>query len=48
MFTSRLSVVLRLFVFAHRVVMLCLMVVMCGSVVVTSRQVVMLGRRMFW
>jgi hypothetical protein len=39
-------VVLRLFVFAHRVVMLSLMMVMRGGMVMTGRGMVMLGRRM--
>jgi len=42
-----LRVVLCLLVFAHRVMMIGLVVVMRGGVVVTGRSVVMLGRRMF-
>jgi hypothetical protein len=42
-----LRVVLCLLVFAHRVVMIGLVVMMRSGVVVTSRGVVMLGRRMF-
>jgi hypothetical protein len=44
---SGLGVLLRLFVFAHRVVVLGLKVVMRGRVVVTSRGLMVLGRRMF-
>ena len=47
MFLGSLRVVLRLFVFAHRVVMLSLMMVMRGGMVMTGRGVMMLGRRMF-
>jgi hypothetical protein len=44
---SSLRVVLCLLVFAHRVVMIGLVVVMRSGVVVTGRGVVMLRRRMF-
>jgi hypothetical protein len=47
MFLGSLRVVLRVFVFAHRVVMLSLMMVMRGGMVMTGRGVMMLGRRMF-
>jgi hypothetical protein len=47
MFLSGRRVMLGLFVFAARVVMIGLMVVMRGGVVVTGRSVVMFGRRMF-
>jgi hypothetical protein len=47
MFVSRCCVLLRLFVFTKRMVMLRLMVVMRSSVMVSSRLVVMLSRRMF-
>lgn len=47
MFLGSLRVVLRLFVFAHRVVMLSLMMVMRGGMVMTGCGVMMLGRRMF-
>jgi hypothetical protein len=46
-FLSGFGVVLRLFVFAHRVVMLSLMMVMRGGMVMTGCGVMMLGRRMF-
>ena len=47
MFLGSLRVVLRLFVFAHRVVMLSLMMVMRGGMVMTGCGVMMLSRRMF-
>jgi hypothetical protein len=47
MFLGGLGVVLRLFVLAHCVMMLSLMMVMRGGVVMASRGVMMLGRRMF-
>ena len=46
MFLSALGVILRFFVFAHRVMVLSLVMVMRGGVVVTGR-VVMLCRWMF-
>jgi hypothetical protein len=45
-FLSGLRVVLRLFVFAHRVVMLSLMMMMRGGMVMACRGMMMLGRRM--
>ncbi len=47
MFLGSLRVVLGVFVFAHRVVMLSLMMVVRGGMVMTGRGVMMLGRRMF-
>jgi len=47
MFFGRLRVMLRLFVLAHRVMVLSLMVMMGCGVVMTSRGVMMFGRRMF-
>jgi len=47
MFLSGPGVMLRLIVFAERVVVLSLMVVMRGRVVMTSRGLMVLGRRMF-
>jgi hypothetical protein len=47
MFLSGRGMMLGLFVFAARVVMLGLMMVVRCSVVVTSRRVMMLARRMF-
>lgn len=47
MFLGGLCVVLRLFVFAHRVVMVSLMMVMRGGMVMAGRRVMMLRRRMF-
>jgi hypothetical protein len=47
MFQRRFCVLLRLVVFADRMVMLSLMVVMRGGMVVGGRLVVMLTRRMF-
>jgi hypothetical protein len=44
---SCLGVVLRLFVFAHGMMMLSLMMVMGGGVVMTGRSVMMLCRWMF-
>jgi hypothetical protein len=46
MFESRSCVLLRLFVLAEFVMMGRLMVMMCGSVVVSGRLMVMLTRRM--
>ena len=46
-FLGGLRVVLRLFVFAHRVVMLSLMMMMRGGMVMTGRGMMMLSRRMF-
>jgi hypothetical protein len=46
-FLSGLGVLLRLLVFTHRVVMLGLKMVMCGRVVMTSRVLMVLRRRMF-
>jgi hypothetical protein len=46
-FLGGLRVVLRVFVFAHRVVMLSLMMVMRGGMVMAGRDMVMLGGRMF-
>ena len=47
MFMSSRSVVLRLSMLADRMVMLCLMMVMCGGVMVSRRLVVMFTSRMF-
>jgi hypothetical protein len=47
MFLSGRRMMLGLFVFAARVMMLSLMVVMRGSVVVARRGLMMLARRMF-
>ena len=47
MFLGGLGVLLRLFVFAHRVVVLGLEVVMRRRVVMTSRGLMVLRRRMF-
>jgi hypothetical protein len=47
MFLGRLRVMLGVFVFAHRVVMLRLMMVMRGGMVMTGRGVMVLGRWMF-
>jgi hypothetical protein len=46
MFFGRLRVMLRLFVLAHRVMVLSLMVIM-GGVVMTGRGVMMFGGRVF-
>jgi hypothetical protein len=46
-FLSGLRVVLSLFVFAHRVVMLSLMMMMRGGMVMAGRGMMMLSRRMF-
>lgn len=47
MFQSGRGVLFGLFVLAERVMMLCLMMMVRGSMVVTGRVVMMLTRRMF-
>jgi hypothetical protein len=47
MFFSCFRVMLRLFVFAHRVMVVSLMVMMGGGVVMTCRGVMMFGGRVF-